>query len=141
MSGYLLDTNVPSELTRSQPNPGVARWVAKSDGPHFLSVVTIGEIRKGISLLSTADGRRRRLEHWFQFELLVLCAGGVLPLTWAIAERWGRLEAERQLRGRPLSSTDGQIAATALEYGLALVTRNVSDFEGLGLTIVNPWDE
>ena len=141
MSGFLLDTNVPSELTRSQPHPGVARWLAASVGPHFLSVVTLGELRKGISLLSPLDGRRARLERWFHAELLALCSGGVLPLTWAIAERWGQLEAERQLRGRPLSSTDGQIAATALEHGLTLVTRNVSDFEGLGLTIFNPWNE
>lgn len=140
MSAFLIDTNVPSELTRSQPSPRVEAWIADPGGPLYLSVVTLGELRRGITLLPADDGRRPRLERWFREDLLTLCSGGILPLTWAIAERWGVLEAERQRRGRPLSSTDGQIAATALEHGLTLVTRNVSDFEGLGLSIVNPWE-
>ena len=61
-------------------------------------------------------------------------------MTRSIAERWGAMEGQRQLMGRPLHVPDGQIAATALEYGLTLVTRNVKDFVGLGLTILNPWD-
>ena len=140
MSGFLVDTNVFSELTKSQANPRVEEWVAAPGGPLYLSVVTLGELRKGITLLPLGHARRVRLERWFKEDLLALCSGGILPLTGPIAERWGVLEAERQLRGRPLSSTDGQIAATALEHGLTLATRNVSDFEGLGLTVVNPWD-
>jgi len=66
-------------------------------------------------------------------------AGRILPITDAVAERWGRLEAKRQRLGLPLNIADGQIAATALEHGLTLVTRNVDDFRELGLEIYNPW--
>ncbi|MCB1020402.1 MAG: type II toxin-antitoxin system VapC family toxin [Bryobacterales bacterium] len=141
MTGFLIDTNVPSEVTKQRPHPRVEAWIADPGAPLYVSVVTLGELRKGIALLSPEDGRRRRLERWFQDDLLTICSGGILPLTRPIAERWGALEAERQLRGRPLSSTDGQIAATALEHGLSLVTRNVADFEGLGIEILNPWDD
>lgn len=68
-----------------------------------------------------------------------LFSGRILPMTQVIAERWGVLEAERQLMGRPLHVPDAQIAATALHHGLTLVTRNVKDFEGLGLSVFNPW--
>ena len=139
MSGFLIDTNIPSELTKQRPDRRVVDWVAGQQESLYVSVVTLGELRKGIALLPSDDGRRVRLERWFQADLLALCSGGVLPVTRTIAERWGALEAGRQLRGRPLSSTDGQIAATALEHDLTLVTRNVGDFEGLGLDIVNPW--
>ena len=64
----------------------------------------------------------------------------ILPLTQTIADRWGILEGQRQLAGRPLNVPDAQIAATALEHGLTIVTRNVGDFEGLGVVILNPWE-
>ena len=67
--------------------------------------------------------------------------GRVLPVTETIAERWGELDGKRQLAGRPLNAPDGMIAATALEHGLTLVTRNVKDFAGLGVVLLNPWDE
>lgn len=67
-------------------------------------------------------------------------ADRVLPVTQAIAERWGVLDGQRQAAGRPLSVPDGMIAATALEHGLTLVTRNVKDFAGLGVGVFNPWD-
>ena len=127
-------------MTRSHPDPRVEQWVVSQGDELYLSVVTLGELRKGITLLPSSDSRRARLEQWFHDDLLALFAGRILPLTQAIAERWGALEGERQLLGRPLSSADGQIAATSLEHDLALVTRNVRDFEGLGLTIVNPWE-
>ncbi|HZS53189.1 MAG TPA: PIN domain-containing protein, partial [Bryobacteraceae bacterium] len=73
------------------------------------------------------------VKEWFQ--------GRILPVTEAIAERWGRMEAKRQRLGLPLHVADGQIAATALEHGLTLVTRNVNDFSGLGVTMFNPWEE
>jgi len=105
-----------------------------------LSVVTCGELRKGIEVLA-AGRRRSELEAWYCHNLLNKFSGRVLPLTQGIAERWGALEAARQLIGHPIQSTDAQIAATAVEFGLSLVTRNVRDFEGLGVAIVNPWDD
>jgi predicted nucleic acid-binding protein len=84
--------------------------------------------------------RRGQLEEWLETALLPLFAGRVLPVTREIAERWGKLDGTRQLMGRPLNAPDGMIAATALEHGLTVVTRNVKDFEGLGVTILNPWN-
>ncbi len=140
MSGFLLDTNIPSELPRARPNPRVENWMLSQVDDLYLSVVTIGELRKGFTLLSPSDNRRVRLEQWFHDDLLALFAGRIFPVMQAVAERWGALEGKRQLLGRPLSSADGQIAATALEHDLSLVTRNVRDFEDLGLKIVNPWE-
>jgi predicted nucleic acid-binding protein len=140
MSGFLLDTNVPSELIRPQPEPKVRRWIeTQALETLFMSAVSFGELRKGITL--QAPGKRRtELERWLETDLSALFSGRVLPVTRSVAERWGMLEAQRQLAGRPLDVPDGQIAATALEYGLTLVTRNVKDFAGLGAAIVNPWD-
>jgi predicted nucleic acid-binding protein len=140
MSGFLLDTNVPSELIHVGPEPRVERWVFRQDPSElFLSVVTIGELHKGFALLP-AGKRRAELEYWFHEKLLPRFRGRILPITHEIAERWGRIDAARQLLGRPLHVPDGQIAATALEHGLTLVTRNGKDFEELGLTILNPWE-
>lgn len=103
-----------------------------------MSVVSFGEIRKGIVL--RAPGKRKtELELWLETDLSILFSGRILPLTRSIAERWGALDAPRQLAGRPLNVPDGQIAATALEHGLTLVTRNVMDFDGLGVDLLNPW--
>lgn len=140
MSGFLLDTNIPSELVRDRPEPKVQAWVAAQRlNALFMSAVSFGEIRKGIEL--RAPGKRRtELEAWLEADLSAMLSGRILPLTRSIAETWGVLDAQRQLSGLPLAVPDGMIAATALEHGLTLVTRNVKDFVGLGLTILNPWD-
>jgi predicted nucleic acid-binding protein len=140
MSGFLLDTNVPSELVRTRPEPKVTNWVlAHDDSELFLSVVSVGELRKGFTVMP--DGKRRaNLEAWFEDHLLPLFEGRILPVTQAVADRWGVLEGSRQLAGRPLPTPDGMIAATAIEHGLTVVTRNVKDFEGLGVKITNPWN-
>lgn len=140
MSGFLLDTNVPSELVRPQPEPKVRTWVAaQSLDTLFISSVSFGELRKGIFLQSLGK-RRAELEAWIETDLSILFSGRILSVTRSIAEQWGVLEGQRQLVGRPLDAPDGMIAATALEHGLTLVTRNTKDFAGLGVTIVNPWD-
>jgi predicted nucleic acid-binding protein len=105
----------------------------------FLSAVTIGEIRKGLIVLP--QGRRRtELEAWFHTDLLIWFRSRILPVTHSIADRWGMLDGQCQLKGTPLNTADGMIAATALEHGLTLVTRNVKDFAGLGVVLLNPWD-
>ena len=140
MSGFLLDTNIPSELVRPQPEPKLKTWVAAQDlGTLSISAVSFGELRKGIVLLSPGK-RRAELETWMEKDLPLLFFGRILPVTRSVAERWGVLEAQRQLAGRPLNVPDGQIAATALEHNLTVVTRNVKDFADLGVTIFNPWD-
>ena len=138
MNGYLLDTNVPSEFSRDRPEPRVAAWLqAQPPTTLYLSAVTIGEIRKGLVVLP--QGRRRmELEAWFHTDLLVWFRNRILPVTDSIADRWGVLEGQCQLKGTPLNTADGMIAATALEHDLTLVTRNVKDFAGLGVVLLNP---
>ncbi|MGA2594671.1 MAG: type II toxin-antitoxin system VapC family toxin [Bryobacteraceae bacterium] len=137
--GFLLDTNLPSELVRPQPEPRVKTWVAaQSLDALFISAVSFGELRRGITL--RAPGKRRtELELWLETDMSILFSGRILPLTRSIAERWGALDGQRQLMGRPLNVPDGQIAATALEHDLTMVTRNVKDFAGLGVALINPW--
>jgi predicted nucleic acid-binding protein len=139
VSGYLLDTNVPSEFSRDRPAPRVVEWLkAQPVTTLFLSAVTIGEIRKGLIVLPL--GRRRsELEMWFHTDLLTWFHNRVLPVTSAVADRWGVLDGQCQLRGTPLNTADGMIAATAIEHGLTVVTRNVKDFSGLGVDLFNPW--
>src|SRR5215831_19351932 len=140
MSGFLLDTNIPSEAIRSHPEQRVDHWInSRDDESLYLSVVTIGELRRGLTILP--DGKRlARLQDWMDNDLIPLFSERILPVTRAIAERWGVLSGQRHRAGRPLSMADGIIAATALEHQLTLVTRNVKDYAGLGLTIFNPWD-
>ncbi len=139
-AGFLLDTNIPSEQIRSRPDPRIGKWMyAQPEASLFLSAITTGEIRRGIVLLAQG-ARRRKLEQWFEVDLVPRFSNRILPVTHAIADRWGQLAAEHQLPGTPLSIADGLIAATALGHGLSLATRNVKDFVKLGVTLLNPWD-
>jgi predicted nucleic acid-binding protein len=140
MSGFLLDTNIPSEIIRTRPDPRVNAWVLAQDtAALYLSTVTIGELRKGLTILPVSK-RRSELQVWLENDLIPLFAGRILPVTQEIANRWGELSGQRQIAGRPLGMADGIIAATALEHGLTLATRNVRDYEDLGVTILNPWE-
>jgi predicted nucleic acid-binding protein len=130
VTGFLLDTNVLSEFSRSAglPHPNVKRWLesARPDDL-FTSVLTFGEIRKGIELLP--PGRKRKeLEGWLAADLPAWFGSRLLPVSRAISNRWGMLAAQTQQRGRPLGNIDGLLAATAFEHGLAVVTRNTSHF-------------
>lgn len=140
MKGFLLDTNIPSELIRIHPEPRVVDWVRTvNDQQLFLSVVTIGEICKGFTI--HPDNKRRvQLQHWLDHTLRPWFAGRILTIDEMVAERWGVLDGKCRLRGRSLNTADGFIAATALQHDLTVVTRNAKDFEGLGVGILNPWD-
>ncbi len=140
MKGFLADTNIPSELTRPNPDASVVAFLERVEKESvYLSVLTLGEIRKGVA--SLPDGNRRRLlEEWIQGTLRPWFANRILPVTEAIVDRWGILAAEAKRRGAALPVVDGLIAATALEHDLTLLTRNVSDFSGTGVTILNPWE-
>lgn len=139
-SGFLLDTNVVSELVAATPAPQVLRWmVAQVPARLFLSVITLGELTKGVARLD--PGRRReRLARWLAEDLPAQFAGRVLPFDQAAAVRWGEMMAETEHRGRRRPAVDLQIAATAAHHGLGVATRNISDFEDIGLEITNPWE-
>lgn len=140
MKGYLVDTNIPSELTREKPDARVAAFLRNAGKDAvFLSVMTIGEICKGIAGLP-AGQRRTALQDWLDIEVRSWFAGRILPVTEPIAERWGHLAAIAKQQGLTLAVVDGVIAATALHHDLILVTRNVKDFAGLDIDISNPWE-
>jgi predicted nucleic acid-binding protein len=135
---YLLDTNVLSELRRKQPNTGVSAWFAQRPASSlYLSVLTLGELRKGIEGVQD-DARKLALSDWLQNELSLFFLGRVLSIDEKVADRWGQLVAAA---GRPLPAIDSLLAATALVHGLHVVTRNTKDFEDLGLDVINPWTD
>ena len=141
MNGFLLDTNTVSEMVSLKPNPRVLDWIAGADEKRlFLSVLTLGEIRQGVSALPQSK-KRSRLESWLEVDLRERFAGRVLGIDAAVAERWGWIMAQTPVRGMRLPVVDGLIAATALHYNLTAVTRNVRDFSVEGLSILNPWED
>jgi predicted nucleic acid-binding protein len=133
---YLVDTNVLSELRRKMPDPRVVAWFQQRPATTlYLSVLTLGEIRKGISNITDAK-RRRVLLDWLQAELPAFFTGRILPIDANVAHRWGQLLADAS---RPLPAIDSLLAATAQEHNLVLVTRNEKDFAGLAMEVINPW--
>jgi toxin FitB len=137
---FLLDTVVVSELVRKSPSPVVLEWLdAQDEASLFLSVLTIGELEKGVARLP-ASARRTRLQSWVRRDLVERFGGRLLPIDTRTAARWGSVTGESEKRGRPLPVIDCLIAATALVHGLAVVTRNIGDFERCGATCVNPWN-
>jgi predicted nucleic acid-binding protein len=140
MSGFLLDTNCISELVRVKPEPRVLEWMeAAEEGLLYLSVLTLGEIRKGLASLPQSK-RRTHLETWLEVELQARFSGRILPIDAAVADRWGVLAADAKRKGKALSTIDAWLAATALHYSLTVVSRNVSDFANAQAPFLNPWE-
>ncbi len=135
----VLDTNVVSELMRSAPEPAVLTWIdAIQAATVFVSAITRAEILYGIALVP--DGKRRdRLEQAAQTAFATYFRGRILPFDSEAADAFAPLAASRRQAGRPISLADAQIAAIARSRGAELATRNVPDFEGCGIEIVNPW--
>jgi toxin FitB len=139
VSGFLLDTNVVSELIRPRPEPKVAAWMEATEESLFrLSVLTLGEIRKGIDSLP-GSSRRTALESWLNHALLIRFADRILDVDQAVADRWGRLVAAAVAAKQLLPMIDGLLAATAIHYNLTLVTRNAKDVALTGVPVINPW--
>jgi len=136
----LLDTCVISELVSKKSNPKVVEFVDSLDAEDvFLSVITVGEIVKGIEKLPSSK-RRSELQAWFNDDLLVRFEGNVVALDIDIMAEWGRITARLESKGKTMPVIDSLIAATVLDRKMTLVTRNVSDFEGTDAKIVNPWE-
>jgi hypothetical protein len=134
----LLDTCVLSELRHPKGHEGVRQAVdALNEEDLFVSVITIGEILKGISLLRESP-KKRALATWVE-TLERDYADRLLPINLEICRLWGELTATAQKAGHVVPATDGLIAATALHHGLRVMTRNTADFEPTGVLVVNPW--
>lgn len=135
---YLIDTNVLSELRRKTPDAKVQQWFSqRPTGTLYLSVLTLGEVRKGIEAL-TDSPRRLSLLDWLETALPAFFQGRILPIDAAVADRWGRMVAQA---GRPVPAIDSLLAATAARHGLILVTRNLRDVQGLGVQALDPWQD
>lgn len=135
---YLVDTNVLSELRKGRrAHPGVIGWFATvSDDEIYLSVLTVGEIRKGVENIRRRDRpAARRLDSWLR-RVVTAHEERILPIDRDVAEEWGRLNVPD-----PLPVVDGLIAATARVYGLTLATRNVKDVARTGVACVNPFEK
>ena len=136
---YLLDTCLISELVAKQPNQKVLDWVdAQMPETLYLSVITIGEIAKGICKL-TPSKRKESLSTWLNETLPNRFEHRILTLDVSTMVLWGNLVGQLEQNGRPLPAMDSLIAAIALQHSLSLVTRNEKDFAGTGVAIINPW--
>jgi len=135
----LIDTCVISELTKRSPDKNVASWISNQQEENlFLSVLTIGELEKGIAKLKN-DRRQQRLREWVDHALKDRFHGRVLPFDYEVASRWGLISGQAEAAGKPMPVIDAMIAATALLHGLTLITRNTQDVAPSNVPIVNPW--
>lgn len=138
---YLLDTCAISELVAKQPNQRVIDWIDSVDPETVhLSVITIGEIRKGIEKLPDSK-RKSTLQEWLVGELFIRFSGRILPIDLDVILAWGQMTGHLELSGKKMAAMDSLMAAIALSGNLRLVTRNEDDFKHAGIRIVNPWKD
>lgn len=136
---FLLDTCVISELISRTPAASVVEWLDGQDEHHlFLSVITLGEIKRGVDRLPVSR-RKDELDSWLHSDLLQRFAGRLVAIDTDVMLEWGALVAKLESEGRILPAMDSLIAATALHNDLSIVTRNERDFQGTGVHVVNPW--
>jgi toxin FitB len=135
---YLLDTCVISEVTKKRPSAKVLTWLdAQEELTLFLSVITLGELQKGVSKLPVSR-KRRRLQQWVEQDLTRRFTGRILAVDLEVAMRWGAITATAEQQGRPVPVLDGLLAATALVAGLTLVTRNTPHMQATGVPLFDP---
>ena len=136
---WLLDTCVISELVARRPNKGVVDWVDSIEPESlYLSVITIGEIAKGIQKLPESK-RKRELRQWLEEDLLIRFDGRILVLGVDVLLALGRLTGTLENKGKTMPAIDSLVAAVAMQWGLTIVTRNVSDYDHSGIPTFNPW--
>ena len=136
---YLIDTCCISELVKKKPNPNVVKWFADQDElSMYLSVITFGELRKGIEKLPDSK-RKKELNGWVKEDLNQRFKNRVLNITIEEVNKWGEILATAEKNGYSLLAIDSLIAATAQVHDLSVVTRNTKDMEGSGVDVINPW--
>jgi len=136
---YLLDTCVISELIRENPEANVASWISGTpETSMYLSVLTIGDIHKGIEKLPESK-KKDRLHKWVNSDLCIRFKNRILDLDLEVSTKWGQIQGKAEQVGKPMPLIDGLIAATALSHDLIVVTRNTKDMEQSGVTLINPW--
>lgn len=137
--GWLLDTNVISEIRKLRPSARVLNFIHEQDlNDVYISVVTVAEIRFGIEILVAAE-KRAELTDWLSYRVRPMFANWVLAVNEAILLRWRLLLAEGRKKGHIFSQPDLMLAATAAEHGLTVVSRDTSQFEKAGVAVLNPW--
>ena len=136
---YLLDTCVISELIKKHPNKKVTALVASIEESRlFVSVLTFGELHKGIEKLPTSK-KKEKLHNWVNFELRERFNNRIINFDLQVATTWGQIQAYSESIGKAMPTIDGQIAATAICYNLTVVTRNTKDMVASGVSLLNPW--
>lgn len=136
---YLLDTNVISELVARHPNQNVVDWLDRLEPETvYLSVITIGELRKGIEKL-VPSRRKDELTRWLTSDLLRRFADKIVDITADVMLVWGELTGRLEREGKSMPAIDSLIAASVLEGNFTLVTRNDNDFQHVGIPLLNPW--
>jgi toxin FitB len=137
---YLLDTSLISELVKNKPQRSVLDWVESCEEESlFLSVLTLGELQKGVIKLPQTK-KREFLQSWISNNLTERFRGRILAVDEEVAVLWGRIQSEAEKRGKPMPAIDSLIAATGLVHHLIVVTRNSSDIEQSGVSLFNPWN-
>lgn len=137
---FLLDTCVISELIKKQPNPKVVKWVADIDEASlFISVLSIGELHKGIEKLPESK-KKDILHKWINNDLMERFKNKIIDFDLQTANIWGKIQAKSELLGQALPAIDALIAATGISYDLIVVTRNIKDMEISGVSLLNPWE-
>lgn len=136
---YLIDTCCISELAKSNPDENVVRWFSNhNELDLYLSVITFGELRKGIEKLPSSK-RKSKLNQWIKSDLLYRFNNRVLDVSLTEVNEWGKVLAKAEKMGTPLPAIDALIAATALAHDFAVVTRNTKDMKASGVELINPW--
>jgi predicted nucleic acid-binding protein len=137
---YLLDTCVISELVTKKPNQAVVAWIDSIEQDNvFLSVITIGEISKGINKLPDSK-KKITLENWLHDDLLIRFEGRIVSINSEVMLTWGKMVGTAESKGRKISAIYSLIAAIVLHGNFNLVARNDNDFHDLGITVINPWN-
>ena len=137
---YLLDTCVISELVKTKPDPRVVQWVRSQDEENlFLSVITIGEIQKGISKLPDSRKKKQQLQDWLSNELQVRFKDRILEIAVGTAQVWGEVLGACEKKGVTLPAIDSLIASQGIFHKMTIVTRNISDLGPSGVSLFNPW--